>query len=179
MGDTLSGRIIGRIIRLTAVRVALDYETMSNTRVERIVNLQECPCTGRNLDKLIQPAVLAVLAEEPMHGYRLVQRLGRMSMFKGHAPDVAGVYRFLKAMEDRGLVSSVWDLSDAGPAKRLFDLTAKGRQCLTLWGTTLREYQNQVAELAEVVQAVAGRTVKKKRCGCKGEPKVARVSRRR
>lgn len=142
------------------------------------MNLQECPCTGRNLDKLIQPAVLAVLAEEPMHGYRLVQRLGRMSMFKGHAPDVAGVYRFLKAMEDRSLVSSVWDLSDSGPAKRLFDLTAKGRKCLTLWGTTLREYQEQVAELAEVVQAVAGRTAKKKPCGCQSKSKGARGTRR-
>jgi PadR family transcriptional regulator, regulatory protein PadR len=150
---------------------------MSNTRAERIANFQECPCTGRNLDKLIQPAVLAILAEEPMHGYRLVQRLSRMSMFKGHTPDTAGVYRFLKAMEDRGVVSAVWDLSDCGPAKRLFDLTAKGRKCLTLWGTTLREYQDQVAELAEIVQAVAGRTAKKKSGGCQGKPKAARSSR--
>ena len=50
---------------------------MSTTRAKRIVKLLECPCTGRNLDKLIQPAVLALLAGESMHGYRLVQRLGR------------------------------------------------------------------------------------------------------
>jgi poly-beta-hydroxybutyrate-responsive repressor len=124
---------------------------------------------GRNLDKLIQPAVLAVLAGESMHGYRLVQRLGRMSMFKGHEPDTTGVYRFLKAMEKRGLVSSSWDTSDSGPAKRCFALTARGRKCLGLWGATLGEYQKQVGELTKAVRAAAGRTAKKKACGCKGK----------
>jgi PadR family transcriptional regulator, regulatory protein PadR len=146
---------------------------MSNTRRQPIAGLQECPCTGRNLDKLIQPAVLALLAEEPMHGYRLVQRLGRMPMFKGHRPDTTGVYRFLKAMEDRGLVSSAWDLSDSGPAKRLFNLTVKGHRCLVLWGTTLQEYHEQIAGLLETIRAATG-SVAAKRCACRGQSKVAR-----
>ena len=166
-------------MRLTAGRVAIDYATMSNTGVHRIATLGECPCSGRNLDKLIQPAVLALLAGEPMHGYRLVQRLGRMSMFKGHEPDTTGVYRFLKAMEDRGLVSSAWDLSASGPAKRCFDLTAKGRRCLTLWGTTLRKYQEQVGEVTKAVQVAAGRTAKKTGCGCRSRATAARGARRR
>jgi DNA-binding PadR family transcriptional regulator len=141
---------------------------MSTTRPKRIADLQECPCTGRNLDKLIQPAVLVLLAGEPMHGYRLVKRLAQMPMFQGQPPDTTGVYRFLKAMEDRGLVSSTWDLSDSGPAKRLFDLSARGRKCLALWGTTLAEYQEQIGELLTAIQAAGGRKAAKKACGCGG-----------
>jgi DNA-binding PadR family transcriptional regulator len=151
---------------------------MSNTRAHHIANLAACPCSGRNLDKLIQPAVLAVLAEEPMHGYRLVQRLGRLSMFQGREPDTTGVYRFLKAMEDRRLVSSVWDLSDRGPAKRLFDLTAKGRKCLALWGTTLQEYHEQMAGLLETIRVATGPVVVKRGKG-QNQSKAARSSRRR
>ena len=47
-------------------------------------NLKACPCVGGTLDKLVQPAILAVLAEGPIHGYRLAERLGAMPSFAGH-----------------------------------------------------------------------------------------------
>jgi DNA-binding PadR family transcriptional regulator len=72
---------------------------MSDTRAIPLTELSDCPCSGRNLDKLIQPAVLAILAEKALHGYRIVQNLAGMPMFKGHEPDNTGVYRFLNAME--------------------------------------------------------------------------------
>ena len=86
----------------------------------------QCPCTGKTLAKIVQPAVLAVLAEHPLHGYLVVQRLGEMMMFRGEYPDPAGVYRVLKSMDRRGLVTSSWDLGTAGPAKRRFTLTDLG-----------------------------------------------------
>jgi DNA-binding PadR family transcriptional regulator len=125
---------------------------MSDTRAVLLTELAECPCSGRNLDKLIQPAVLAILAEEALHGYRIVQSLAAMPMFQGHKPDNTGVYRFLNAMEGRGLLTSAWDMSDSGPAKKLFDLTDKGRDCLAKWVVTLREYREQIGELLEHLQ---------------------------
>jgi DNA-binding PadR family transcriptional regulator len=122
---------------------------MSDTREVPLTSLADCPCSGRNLDKLIQPAVLAILAQKALHGYRVVQDLAAMPMFKGHEPDNTGVYRFLNAMEDRGLLTSAWDMSDRGPAKKLFDLTNDGRQCLAKWVATLREYREQIGELLE------------------------------
>ena len=127
--------------------------------------MADCPCSGRNLDKLIQPAVLAILAKKALHGYRIVQSLTAMPMFKGHAPDNTGVYRFLSAMEDRGLLTSAWDLSGSGPAKKLFDLTNQGRKCLAKWVATLREYRRQIGELLEHLQratAMPGGS-----CGCR------------
>ncbi|MEI6518919.1 MAG: helix-turn-helix transcriptional regulator [bacterium] len=107
----------------------------------------DCPCAGRNLDKLVQPAILTVLAHESLHGYVLVQRLADMPMFGGQKPDATGVYRFLRQMEERALVTSTWDTSEIGPAKRLYIITKSGLSCLCRWKNTLSTYYNALGEL--------------------------------
>lgn len=99
-----------------------------------------CPCEGIYLDKLVQPAILTILTEEDIHGYKIVQRLAETPFFNGDKPDATGVYRCLKSMEKRGLVVSSWDTSQTGPAKRFYQLTEAGRECLYRWIETLEEY---------------------------------------
>ena len=111
------------------------------------MNLNECPCSGKTLARLIQPAVMAVLASEPLHGYVIVQRLAGMSMFRDHGPDTTGVYRLLKSMEKKAFVTSTWELAASGPAKRRYALTPDGRACLTRWIATLRVYRAAVDDL--------------------------------
>ncbi len=147
---------------------------MSTTRAPQLQELTDCPCTGRNLDKLIQPAVLMILADGALHGYRIVQRLAEMSMFQGHPPDGTGIYRFLKAMEDRGMVTSAWDLSESGPAKRLFDLTPAGAKCLDRWAATIADYHAQVGELLQQLQRITGKARGKKCCCQKASPAKSR-----
>jgi len=113
------------------------------------MNLNKCPCSGKTLARLIQPAVMAVLADEPLHGYVIVQRLTGMSMFMDHGPDITGVYRLLKIMEKKGFVTSSWELTASGPAKRCYALTPDGRGCLTRWITTLRTYRDAVSNLLD------------------------------
>jgi len=120
---------------------------MSATRRAALPDYDECPCAGVTLDKLIQPAILTVLAEGDLHGYRIAQRIADMPPFKGQQPDVSGVYRFLRAMEERGLVVPSWDVSDRGPAKRLYKLTPAGRGCLSRWVDTLARYREAVGRL--------------------------------
>ena len=115
------------------------------------MNLNECPCSGKTLARLIQPAVMAVLADEPLHGYVIVQRLVGMTMFQDHAPDIAGVYRLLKSMEKKGFVTSTWELPGSGPAKRSYALTPDGRTCMARWITTLRTYRDAVSDLLDRV----------------------------
>jgi DNA-binding PadR family transcriptional regulator len=115
-----------------------------------ILDLDHCPCSGGTLDKLIQPAILAVLAGGPLHGYRLVERIGQMPMLAGRRPDASGVYRLLKSMEARGLLSASWDLSESGPAKRLYRLMPAGTECLLHWIQTLEEYRRSVSALLEL-----------------------------
>ena len=115
--------------------------------------LETCPCTGGTLDKLIQPAILAVLAKGPLHGYKLAERIGRMPLFRGQKPDVSGVYRALKAMESKDLVVSSWDLSENGPAKKSYRLTEAGGQCLFRWIETLKQYRQGITVLLKTARA--------------------------
>ena len=109
-----------------------------------MAKLRRCPCQGETLDRLIQPAVLAFLAREPMSGYRLLRLLDGMPMFREHKPDPAGVYRCLKMMERRGLVTGSWSLSHSGPASRRFRLTRAGQSCLARWVETLVVYRQDL-----------------------------------
>lgn len=115
----------------------------------------QCPCTGKTLAKIVQPAVLAVLAEQPLHGYLIVQRLSEMMMFHGECPDPAGVYRVLRSMDQRGLVTSSWDLGKTGPAKRRFTLTPSGRACLKQWAETLEHYARSIEDLLVMIREIS------------------------
>jgi DNA-binding PadR family transcriptional regulator len=114
--------------------------------------MADCPCSGGTLDRLIQPAILLVLAEQPLHGYRLAERIGEMPMFRAAKPDGSGIYRFLRTMERKGFVAAFWDTSRAGPAKRCYEITPSGERCLRRWIETLEEYRDSVAFLLKAAR---------------------------
>ena len=113
-----------------------------------------CACTGKNLVRLVRPAILTVLAEESLHGYRILERLAGMAMFHGQPLDPAGIYRVLKSMEQEGLVHCAWDLQGSGPARRQYALAARGRSCLEQWLGTLEDYFASVGELVDDIRRV-------------------------
>lgn len=73
-------------------------------------------------------AALALIAEEPQHGYEVWWRLSARGYTASRTP--GGVHRALRALEDDGLVTSEWQSGDYGPARRVYSLTAKGRRAL-------------------------------------------------
>lgn len=123
-----------------------------------MLDFDSCPCAGATLDKLIQPAILAVLAEGPLHGYKLSERIGKLPMHGGRRPDVSGVYRFLKTMERKGLVVSTWDVSGSGPAKKCYEITPAGRECLGRWIQTLEAFRTEIGVLLKVARRSASTT---------------------
>ena len=112
----------------------------------------QCPCVGATLDKLLQPAVLAILTKEPLHGYELARKIGAIPHFLDEAPDISGIYRMLKTLEKRGMVISGWDISQEGRPKRIFSITDAGRQCLANWNTTLQHYHKVIGSLFKTTQ---------------------------
>ncbi len=106
-----------------------------------------CPCVGATLDKLVQPALLAILTQGPLHGYELARKIGEISDFLDAAPDISGVYRMLKLLESRGMVVSGWSVSQGHRAKRLFTITDDGRHCLERWHQTLLNYRKGLDSL--------------------------------
>ena len=116
------------------------------------MDFDQCPCTGKTLGRPLQAAVLLTLASDSLHGYAIVQRLTQLAMYRDQPPDSTGVYRVLRQMAKDGLVESEWDLSESGPAKRVFRLTPRGRACLDQWIETLRDYRTAVADLLQVAE---------------------------
>ncbi|NHM26648.1 PadR family transcriptional regulator [Desulfofundulus sp. TPOSR] len=119
-----------------------------------MLEIKNCPCEGNYLDKMVQPAILTILAETNLHGYKIVQKLAETPMFGGYKPDPAGVYRSLKTMEKRGLVVSSWDISRTGPAKRFYRITEAGKECLCRWIDTLEEYRRIIGLLLSEAKKV-------------------------
>jgi len=114
-----------------------------------------CPCSGKNLAKLIHPAALTLLSREDQHGYEILQRLGNLRLFHGTKPDARGLYRTLQCMENSGHVTSRWVPSDSGPARRLYQITEGGMACLRRWIDTLHDYRLALDELLNMAEDVA------------------------
>lgn len=130
--------------------------SMCNPRTEQELN--ECAHLGKTLSRLSQPTILTILAasDEPLHGYVIVQRAAKSPMFGGSKPDPTGIYRTLKAMEEQGLLTSVWDTPKSGPAKRAFSLTEKGQKTLRRWVDALACYQATIGELRKEASQALG-----------------------
>ena len=69
----------------------------------------------------VRAAVLAILAEKPMHGYQIIQEIETRSD-GAWKPSPGSVYPTLQLLEDEGLITSA-----AEGGKKLFSLTDEGR----------------------------------------------------
>ena len=103
-----------------------------------IHNLENCPCSGKNMSNLAAPWILLTLFHHRgMHGYAIKK------IIKGYLEDfsvglnITGLYRHLNMLEQRGVLSSQWDTATKGPAKRRYYLTESGEECLWRWLNTL------------------------------------------
>lgn len=106
----------------------------------------------------LQPFLLLALEQWQSHGYELIRR---MSGFGFETLDRGSVYRTLRQLEKDGLVTSGWDTSKDGPARRLYALTDAGRLYLETCAASLRGYQmmlNQFFTLYQVPSPPAAAT---------------------
>lgn len=74
-------------------------------------------------------AVLSVLAQQPLHGYELAQRIekqtGGMLRFT-----LASLYPLLYRLERRGSLASEWKTAPSGRQRRYYRVTPRGRRQL-------------------------------------------------
>ena len=64
------------------------------------------------VERFVEPSLLLLLRERPLHGYELLERLPELGL-EGRV-DIGNLYRLLRSLEDEGLVSSEWT---AGPRR--------------------------------------------------------------
>lgn len=99
---------------------------------------------------MLRPCLLLLLAEEPGHGYDLVERLRSLGIDR----DGAGpLYQILRRLEGAGLVTSAWDASEAGPARRTYRLTALGWDSLRASADALERLSGVLGDFRTRCQA--------------------------
>lgn len=84
------------------------------------------PAAARPGRGLLTAWLLLLLRDGATYGYNLRREL----QARGMRADTAAMYRMLRAYEDDGWVQSRWASSDAGPRRRVYRLTRKGRRAL-------------------------------------------------
>lgn len=85
------------------------------------------------------PYLLLILRDWSSYGFDMLERL---QAFGFAAMNPGSLYRVLRQMEKEGMVSSAWDTSNAGPARRMYTLTDAGEEYLEVWARSLQRYQD-------------------------------------
>ncbi|HVQ29346.1 MAG TPA: PadR family transcriptional regulator [Vicinamibacteria bacterium] len=70
--------------------------------------------------------ILKVVALGPLHGYAIAQRLQQISREVVRVQQ-GSLYPALHRLENRGLLTADWKLSDTGREAKFYRLTTKGR----------------------------------------------------
>jgi len=87
------------------------------------------------------PILLLMLRQWSSYGYELMEK---MSTFGLVAMNPGTFYRTLRQMEKDGMVSSSWDTSEGGPARRMYSITDAGEAYLNYWAESLDQYQRMM-----------------------------------
>lgn len=77
---------------------------------------------------MLELSALGLLQREPLHGYRLKQRL---ELFMGSCISVnyGAIYPLLKRLEERGYIQVILEeAGDAGSSRKVYGITAAGRE---------------------------------------------------
>ena len=117
---------------------------------------------GRYRRSVLEAALLSSIAESTSHGYELVEQIETLAA-ELVCIDPGSMYRFLRGMEEQGLVTSTWQTPEAGPSRRVYQITDEGIEALELMAGSLAQRAAATKRLAEhavraVAQARAGKT---------------------
>jgi poly-beta-hydroxybutyrate-responsive repressor len=87
----------------------------------------------------VLPFILLLLSKVSLHGYELSQKL---EAFGFKTLDQGNLYRLLRQLEKDELLSSEWDTTGSGPAKRRYSITKAGVTYLKGYANQLESYQS-------------------------------------
>lgn len=109
---------------------------------------------GRRGD--VRAAILALLAERPMHGYEIIQEISERSGGLWR-PSPGSVYPNLQLLSDEGLVTST---GEGAGSRRAFELTEEGRaeagkQETPPWEQVAGQFDPQDVELRTAITQLA------------------------
>ncbi|MFJ8066287.1 poly-beta-hydroxybutyrate-responsive repressor [Psychrobacillus sp. NPDC096426] len=93
------------------------------------------------------PIMLLHLRDWNTHGYELMEKITKFGV---ESVDQGNFYRLLRQLEKDALVTSEWDTTSGGPAKRIYSITEAGKQYLDLWAGSLGQYQKMLNQFFNI-----------------------------
>lgn len=99
------------------------------------------------------PVILLMLRQWNSYGYELMEKLASFGL---NMMNPGTFYRMLRQMEKDGMVSSSWDTSETGPARRIYSITEAGEAYLKLWSESLDQYQRMMNSFFRLYTPQAG-----------------------
>jgi len=94
----------------------------------------------------LEYCVLALLGGREMYGLELVRALSEVD---GMVLSEGTLYPLLSRLRKDDLVDTTWQESAAGPPRRYYRLTAKGRRALADFSTEWRRFRDAVETLID------------------------------
>ncbi|MBO8160512.1 MAG: PadR family transcriptional regulator [Thermosipho sp. (in: Bacteria)] len=82
--------------------------------------------SGRYRKTFIEPFILLIIAETPLHGYEIANRLSKYGIELTELGQMGNLYRILSKLEDEKYITSQWDSNAQGPSKKVYYITPKG-----------------------------------------------------
>ena len=107
-----------------------------------------------NLYRFVEPVVLLLLREKgSSYGYELFSSVQEHALTDAEI-ERGTLYRTLRQLERNGNVTSEWQTEKAGPARRIYRLTPRGKQHLEEWAEVLDHVSRSMARFVAAAQGL-------------------------
>ncbi len=114
-----------------------------------------CTCAMGNVYRFVEPVLLLMLKDKGRsYGYDLSGNLDRYA-FTDAEIERAALYRTLRRLERFGYVTSDWDMTEPGPARRVYALTRQGDAHLREWAQVLGKVAGAMSRFVRRVDSMA------------------------
>ncbi|NPV54744.1 MAG: PadR family transcriptional regulator [Firmicutes bacterium] len=114
------------------------------------------PCSPRTharMERFMEPCLLLLLRGQRSHGYELMEKLRELG-FEGSSADMASLYRTLRQLEDKQVVTSSWEEGTQGPPKRVYELTEEGEALLHDWARVIRANRSRLNKFLDLYETL-------------------------
>ncbi len=91
----------------------------------------------------MQFLLLRVIYEKPSYGYEIIKNIEKITDNQSIIK-TGTAYTLLRRMEKEDLLKSVWKENEHGPAKRIYNVTPKGKKYLNAWLKTVIQRKKMI-----------------------------------
>lgn len=102
------------------------------------------------MHRFMEVCLLVLLSSESTecHGYSLAEKLKNFG-FTEEELNISTLYRTLRHIEQNEWVRSHWESGGQGPQRRVYSITAQGRNALDEWVQVLRRRRERIGLLLD------------------------------